>query len=86
MISSKAHEEGILSVVWLGSRPSLCPLKTTAGRGGLQVRNHQYWCFQKQHKTCLFWTRRAEARVVVVSSDVLSAYGGGAAWLSASPD
>lgn len=34
MISSEAHEEGILGVVWLGSRPSLCPLKTTVGGGG----------------------------------------------------
>lgn len=44
----------------------------------LQVRNHQYWRFQKQHRTCLFWPRRAEAHVVVVSSAVLSAHGGGA--------
>lgn len=35
MISSRAHEEGILGVVWLESRPSLCPLKTTAGWGGV---------------------------------------------------
>lgn len=51
------------------------------GWGGgvkLQVRNHQYWRFQKQHRTCLFWPRRAEAHVVVVSSAVLSARGGGA--------
>lgn len=44
----------------------------------LQVRNHQYWCFQKQHKTSLFWNRQAKVHVVLVSSDVLSAYRGGA--------
>lgn len=77
MISSQAREEGVLGGVWLGGRPSLCPLKTAAGGvggwGGLQVRNHQYWCFQKQHKTSLFWPSPA-----VVSRGVLSARGGGA--------
>lgn len=44
----------------------------------LQVTNHQHWCFQKQHKTSLFWNRQAKVRVLLVSSDVLSAHGGGA--------
>lgn len=48
-VSSEVPEEvhpGLLGVVCLGRRPSLCPLKTTAGGGGgrveLPIRNHQY--------------------------------------------
>lgn len=34
--------------------------------------------FPKATQTCWFWTSRAEARVVLLSRGVLSAYGGGA--------